>query len=76
MPILYLNNKEWLWEESQLWEAVQISLRKLGLSYTADRGEPTAHAAYACEKWAAEEAKREFDEFLSTDIQSDNSKGG
>ena len=75
MPVLYLNNKEWVCEESQLWEAVEISLRELGLSYNAEREEPTAHAAHACEKWAAEVAKREFDEFLGTDTQSDNSNG-
>ena len=61
MPILYLNTEEWVWDQSQLQEAVENSLQQLGLSVSGDLSEPTAQAAQACEEWAAKEAKRQFD---------------
>ena len=66
MPILDLNNDDWIWKNKQLREAVDIALRKLHLPVPADVKKPTAQAARACEQWAAAEAKRQFDKFLST----------
>ena len=69
MPILYLNNDDWVWENRRLREAVDIALRKLRLPVPTDIKEPTAQAAGACEQWAATEAKRQFDKALGTNTQ-------
>ena len=69
MPILYLNNDDWMWKNQQLREAVDTALRKFHLPVPTDVKEPTAQAARACEQWAAAEAKRQFDTLLGTDTQ-------
>ena len=69
MPILYLNSDEWLWDQQQLQEAVELALRGLNLPVLSDIREPTNQAVRACEQWAATEAKRRFDEELCNDSQ-------
>ena len=69
MPILYLNSDEWLWNQQQLQEAVELALRGLDLPVLSDIREPTDQAERACEQWAATEAKRRFDEELCSDSQ-------
>ena len=69
-PVLYLNSDEWLWEQQQLQEAVEVALDELDLSVPPDVREPTTQAARACEQWAVTEAKRLFDEELGSDSRA------
>ena len=68
MPILDLNNDDWIWKDQQLRKVVDFALSELLLPVPTEvkDKEPTVQAARACEQWAAAEAKRQFDKFLST----------
>ncbi len=69
-PSLYLNSKEWKWDQQQLQDAVTRTLGELGLSVPTGIREPTAQAERACAEWAAAEAKRQFDRMLGSDPQA------
>ena len=67
IPVLSLNSEEWVWDRQELRKAVRDSLGELKLLAPEDVNEPAAQAARACDRWAAEEAKRRFDRAMDPD---------
>lgn len=63
-PVLYLNSSEWMWDSQRLQEAVTKALRDLELPESEESDNPTDRARQGCDRWAATEAKRLFDEKL------------
>lgn len=63
-PVLYLNSSEWMWDSQRLQEAVTKALHDLEIPEPEENDNPTDRARQGCDRWAAAEAKRLFDEKL------------